>query len=380
MNITFLLDKLISFPSVSGKSNKDIIDWVSTFLRECGAEVDIISGEEGKSCLFARIGGQGCNESAVLFSGHLDVVPADPTDWTSNPFVVREEDNKIYGRGSCDMKGFLACALLLFEELKGKQITKPIHLAMTYDEETNMEGAKLLADWLKARNYRTDLVWLGEPTMLEVVVAHKGVCDVVTKIKGVSTHSSSPQSGVNAVYLAADFVNWIQQTQEEISAAPIKDSLFNPPYTTLNVGKISGGTSSNVVPDESAVVWEYRLHPSDDEDIFWQKYNAYWQKTLSTYQGTFPSVSVSQKKHLQIPPFQTDPSFQGISRLCQLVGKTHPQVASYGTEAPFFQQIGLPTLICGPGNIAQAHKVDEYVEIDQLNKCLEFMRAFACGR
>lgn len=372
MDVQDILAKLISFPTVSDQDIRPLIRWSAEFLKELGGEVEIIDGEqEGKAALWCRLGP--AVDGGMVLAGHVDVVPVAGQPWTKPPFVMTEEGGNLYGRGSCDMKGFVAAAMAAASGADISKLVKPVYIALTYDEEVNMSGARRLVSWLKERNVRADWVWLGEPTELEVVTAHKGTGSVKTVVKGHAAHSSLPHKGVSANEALIKIGSWLMQKAEKFASKPVIGSPFDPPFSSINIGIISGGKAANIISDHAEITWQYRLHPGDDAEVLMKEYRSVIDEQVRPMLDVFPNTSVKTEAEIGIPPFQSVISSEAEMFLISITGSGVGLSVSYATEAGYFQEIAQTVLICGPGSITKAHQPDEYVPTSDLKQCVDLI-------
>ncbi len=368
------LSDLIAFKTVSGESNIDLIDYCEKKLSKLGATfIRTYDQEKKRVNLFSTLNGNSNgNKKGIIFSGHTDVVPASSKNWSSDPFVAVEKDNKVYGRGACDMKGFIACALAFAPIFAAQKLKRPIHFSFTFDEETACQGAPLLIKELNKQNLDCDVCIVGEPTNMKAIDAHKGCYEYTTHFVGLAGHGSSPSKGVSAVEYAILFINRLMQLREELKKRTPKNSIFSPPYTTLQIGRINGGIARNVIADKCQVDWE--LRPVTVED---GKYvNAEMDKfvkndLLPKMKKVFPGSSITKEIIGEVISFKKEEKSNACDLVCNLTGDNSRDVVSFGTEAGLFQEIGISTVVCGPGSIEQAHKPNEYVAFDQLKLCLK---------
>lgn len=368
MNSSEILAKLVSFPTVSDTENRSLINWVVSYLQACGASVDLIDGEEdGKVALWARLGP--ATEGGIVFAGHTDVVPVEDQPWTKPPFAMTEQGGKLYGRGTCDMKGYIACVLAMLARLDVTKLVKPVYLALTYNEEVNMAGAIQLVGWLKERGIKADWVWLGEPTELEVVTTHKGTGKVVTTLYGVSAHSSLPHRGLSAIEMAVKVSDWLMRKSDYFATRPLIGSPFDPPYSTINIGQINGGNAPNVIADKCSLGWQYRLHPGGNLEAFFDDYELMLENEIRPMMKDFPQARIVTDIVSRIPPFMAPEGGIGERFLCSVTGSGVAKAVSYATEAGFYQPIADSVVICGPGSIARAHQTDEYIAVRDLERC-----------
>jgi len=372
-----LLARLVAFPTVSDRSNLELIGFVADYLRTLGVEPRIAPNANGdKAALFATFGPE--VDGGIVLSGHTDVVPVEGQPWTSDPFALREADGRLYGRGACDMKGFDACALAMAPEFLKAKLSKPIHLVLSYDEETTCLGS---LDFI--RRFGVDLprpacVIVGEPTLGGVADTHKGVATFRTLVRGVEAHSAQPSLGANAISAAAEIVAEIDRLAREEEARPGPDPRFNPPYATWHVGSIHGGTARNILARECVVGWEFRGLP-----------HMAASDALARLQRFIDGVALPRlRRHTEAPTIETtmDVDVPGLaaepgslaSTLALRLARANATVAvSFATESGHFQRAGLPTVVCGPGSIEQAHKPDEFVAVAELARALNFLADLA---
>lgn len=355
------LARLVSFPSVAGTSNAEIADWLTAFLVENGARVTSLPGPEGdRRNLFASLGpseGQG-----IVLSGHMDVVPATEAEWVSDPFTLRGDGQHLYGRGACDMKGFLACALALVADLRGVRLARPLHLALTYDEEIGCRGAPHLMAALPGLCEAPIGCIVGEPTELHPVRAHKGKAAMRIEVHGRSGHAARPDLALNAIHGMARILSSSVAAALEL-AKDVGDPGFEPPYSTLQVGVVQGGRAVNVVPDLCSADLEIRAVPGiDPEALFAPIANTADQLVENGYRVARTLLS-------KYPAFDLPESSPLIGMLEEASGLASRHAVSFGTEAGLFLQAGWETIVCGPGDMARAHRPNEYITVDELAQC-----------
>tara|TARA_B100000427_G_scaffold1920_1_gene1911 strand:- start:192 stop:1385 length:1194 start_codon:yes stop_codon:yes gene_type:complete len=371
-----ILSDLIKFQTVSGTSNVKLIEYCEKKLAQFGATSFKTFDEAKKRVnLFSTISGKKkLNGGGIILSGHTDVVPASAKEWASDPFVATQKDNKIYGRGSCDMKGFIACSLALAPYFASQNLKKPIHFSFTYDEETACQGAPIMIKELKKRNINCSICIVGEPTSMKAIQAHKGCYEYSTHFTGLAGHGSAPDKGVNAVEYATRFINKLMELREELKKREPKNSIFNPPYTTLQIGRIKGGLARNVIADQCVVDWELRPVVPEDGEFVNKKIDTYINDVLlPEMKKVYSKADIKKEIIGEIIGFNKEEKSEAINLVCNLTGDNSRDVVSFGTEAGLFQEIGISTVVCGPGSIEQAHKIDEYVSFDQLKKCLSLL-------
>ena len=371
-----ILSELIKFQTVSGTSNVKLIEYCEKKLNKLGAtSFKTFDEARQRVNLFSTISGQQkLNGGGIILSGHTDVVPASAKEWSSDPFLAKEKDNKIYGRGSCDMKGFIACSLALAPYFASQNLKKPIHFSFTYDEETACQGAPIMIKEIKKRNINCSICIVGEPTNMKAIQAHKGCYEYSTHFNGLAGHGSAPDKGVNAVEYATRFINKLMELRMELKKREPKNSVFTPPYTTLQIGRIKGGLARNVIADQCVVDWELRPVVPEDGEFVNKRMDAYVKDVLlPEMKKVYPKADIKKEIIGEIIGFNKEENSDAINLVCNLTGDNSRDVVSFGTEAGLFQEIGISTVVCGPGSIEQAHKIDEYVSFDQLKRCLKML-------
>jgi acetylornithine deacetylase len=369
-----LLAKLVAFDTTSSNPNRACIDFIRDYLDGFGVKSSIIAdGSGGKACLWATIGPS--EVPGIMLAGHSDVVPVAGQIWTSDPFKLTERDGKLYGRGSCDMKAFIACILAMVPEFTKLKCARPIHLALTHDEETSMAGAARLADYLRGQAVKPEWVWLGEPTELRMIDSHKGVAALTTVITGVPGHSGKPAMGLNAIELGNDFMNILMDVAKAKRQAAYNPSRFDPPYTTINLGIVKGGTAENIIAEHCDITWQVRTHPGDDLKAIVDDVNTKAEtKFAADFKAFAPKAGMKTCTCLDVPPLMPTARNAGQALLGRLSGKTETEAVSFATEGGFYQKLGSHVIVCGPGSIDQAHKADEFVAKTQLSDCVDLLR------
>jgi len=371
-----ILADLIKFQTVSGTSNLKLIEYCEKKLNESGATSFKTFHKSGlQANLFSTINGkEKLNSEGIILSGHTDVVPASSNEWSSDPYITQEKDNKVYGRGSCDMKGFIACTLVMAPLFAKQKLKKPIHFSYTYDEETSCLGAPVLLKELKKRNVNYSVCIIGEPTDMKAIHAHKGYNEYKTYFTGLAGHASDPVHGVNAIEYAIRYANKLMELREELKKRKSKDSVFTPPYSTLQIGKISGGLSTNVIADQCIVDWEVRPITPEDGKFISQNIESYAKETLlPEMRKVYPKANIKKETVGETIGFNKVEKSDAADLVCNLTGDNSRGAISFGTEAGLFQELGISTVVCGPGSIKQAHTIDEYVTFDQLKLCLKML-------
>lgn len=362
-----ILDRLIAFPTVSRDPNIALIDYARDLLAEAGVSSEIIPDESGgKANLYACIGP--ADRPGVMLSGHTDVVPVDGQAWTKDPFRLTEENGRLYGRGTADMKGFVACALAAAERAATRELKTPLLLALSYDEEVGCLGVRSLISMLEQAPVRPGFVIVGEPTALEVATGHKGKRGLRATFTGREGHSALAPLACNALHLAADFITVLREEQAKIEAEGPRDGDYDIPYTTLHAGRISGGVALNIVPNHAEVDYEIRNLAQDDADEILARIEAR-AHDLAKATGA-PEASVSIENFMGYPGLDTPPDAEIVSFVKSLTGANGTIKVAYGTEGGLFtERLGSPAIVCGPGSMAQGHKPDEFVSVKDMEKC-----------
>ena len=362
-----MIERLIHFETVSRNSNLDLIHYVQDYLSTYGVSSTLVPNPDGnKANLYATIGPQ--KEGGVILSGHTDVVPVDGQPWSTDPFTVTRKNNRLYGRGTCDMKSFIAIALAMVPEFQQKGLKRPIHLALSYDEEIGCLGAPSLIAEMVSRLPPVEAVIVGEPTSMRPVVAHKGIAALKTSVIGHEAHSSQVQRGVSAVMVAAKLVSFIQEMMDENRRNAEAGCPFVPPYTTLHVGTIKGGTAINIISRECEFVWDIRCLPGDDWQHYLHRFNQYAESLLGDMRQISEHSTIHTEVFASAPPLQ-DQGGSAQTLLTELLGSQEDSVVPLAAEAGQFQEAGYPVVLCGPGSIDQAHQPDEYIDISQVTAC-----------
>jgi len=368
-----ILADLIAFPTVSADSNLELIAYCAAKLDALGAKTDMTLDPTGrKANLFATLGPD--IDGGVVLSGHTDVVPVEGQDWATDPFAAVERDGLIHGRGSCDMKGFIACALALAPRMAEADLKRPVHFAFTYDEEVGCMGAQVMLKALADAGRRPGICIIGEPTEMRIIEGHKGMCEYTTRFTGLAGHGSAPDLGVSAVEYAVRYVGRLLELREALKARTPPGSRFEPPHTTLQIGRVAGGIAHNVIADGCEVDWEMRPVVDADADFVKREVAAYVEGTLlPAMRAVYPAASIETEVIGEVVGFEPMPESEACALVAELTGGNQRDVVSFGTEAGLYQKQGVSTVICGPGSIAQAHKADEFVAVDQLGQCLDMI-------
>lgn len=370
-----LVHKLVSFPTVSRDSNLPLIDFVAEYLDEFGIKSERFESDDGKkSNLFATLGGP-LDVPGIVLSGHTDVVPVDGQDWVTDPFDVTEKNGKLFGRGTADMKSFIAICLSLAREIRDAPLAEPIHVAFSYDEEVGCRGVRKMLDALKDRHPLPRACIIGEPTSMKVVNAHKGICAFRTEIVGREAHSSNTEFGESAVLAAVRLIGHLSELGEEFKQRGDPTGRFDPPYTSFNIGTLNGGSALNIIPNHCAFDWEYRPLPDGDADEMIDRFTKFSDVVLADMRRNFPQASIQTETLAKAPPLVPQEGCPAEELVLRLTGQNETITAAYATEGGLFQEAGIPAVICGPGSIDQAHRPDEFIEISQIDDCVTFVRA-----
>ena len=374
-NSVQILTDLIAFKTISGQDNSSLIDYCDDILKKLGATSFRTYDDEKKRVnLFATLKAKISNKKKpIILSGHTDVVPVSK-GWSSDPFTATIKGDKLYGRGSCDMKGFIACALAYAPIYSKSNLDRDIHFSFTFDEETACQGAPILIEELKKRDIKDGICIIGEPTNMKIIDAHKGCYEYTTYFKGLAGHSSAPHKGVSAVEYASKYVNKLIELREKLKNRAPKDSIFDPPHSTLSIGGVFGGIAHNVIADKCHVNWETRPVVKEDGVFLNQEIDKYANEVLlPEMKKIFPNASIEKDIIGEIVGFDREDKSDACELISSLTGDNSRQVVSFGTEAGLFQEIGISTVVCGPGSIDQAHKIDEFIVLDELKKCLNLL-------
>jgi acetylornithine deacetylase len=374
-NSVKILTDLIGFKTISGEDNSSLIDYCDDILKKLGATSFRTYDDEKKRVnLFATLKAKSPQtKKPIILSGHTDVVPVSK-GWSSDPFTATIRGDKLYGRGSCDMKGFIACALAYAPTFSESNLDRDIHFSFTFDEETACQGAPILIEELKKRDIKDGICIIGEPTNMKIIDAHKGCYEYTTYFKGLAGHSSAPHKGVSAVEYASRYVNKLIELREKLKDRAPKDSIFDPPHSTLSIGGVFGGIAHNVIADKCHVNWETRPVVKEDGVFLNQEIDKYANEVLlPEMKKVFPNASIEKDIIGEIVGFDREDKSDACELISSLTGDNSRQVVSFGTEAGLFQEIGISTVVCGPGSIDQAHKIDEFIVLDELKKCLNLL-------
>jgi acetylornithine deacetylase len=349
-----------------------LVRFVEDYLLQHGVVSEIVpTGDGRKASLYATIGPAGV--AGVALSGHTDVVPVEGQRWTSDPFIVAERDGKLYGRGTADMKGFLACVLAAVPDYLARQLVVPIHIAFSYDEEVGCLGVRPMIAEFGHRLIKPRMVLVGEPTSMSVVDSHKGPVRWHVDIKGRAAHSSMAPLGVNAIAVAGKLLRELADIEHELKLRP-QDARFDPPYATLQVTRIEGGTATNIVPNSCCMDFDVRAIPGVDIGVIDRRIRAFAANVcLPEMRRIAPEAAIDIAIANQVPPFAAGAASEAVALALNLAGQNETHAVSYATEAGLFQVAGSPAVVIGPGDIAQAHTADEWIARDQIEKCSAFL-------
>jgi len=376
------LTRLIGFDTVSRHSNLALIKDVQGYCEQLGLSVDLTFNEaQNKANLFVTVpAGKNRDilDGGLVLSGHTDVVPVDGQDWSSDPFKAEIRGDKLYGRGSCDMKGFIACSLMVLPKAvklsKAGKLSRPLHLALSFDEEVGCLGAPLILADIEARGITPDYCIVGEPTLMTMVVAHKGIAVYRCRVHGKSAHSSLTHKGVNAISYASRLVGYVDALAEEISQRDDNDAMFDVPFSTLSVGTIQGGTATNIVPNLCEFTFDYRNLPHMTQEDIVAPIKTKIAELNAQMQARSPETGIELIQEEGVPAMSDDKNDELQELIAALTGDDERHKVAYATEGGQFTNAGIPTIICGPGSIEQAHKADEFVALSEIERCDGFLQ------
>lgn len=368
-----LLRELVACPTVSADSNLDMMALLANRLEDAGARVQILSDDTGtKANMFATLGPE--QEGGLVLSGHSDVVPVTDQPWTHDPFDMVERDGALYGRGTCDMKGFIACAVTMAERYARRDLSRPIHFAFTYDEEVGCLGGQTLVKALREQGVRPDMAIVGEPTSMRIIEGHKGCCEYTAHFRGLEGHGSAPDRGVNAAEYATRYVSKLLDLREELKTRVPAGSRFDPPWTTINVGRIHGGSAHNVIASLAEVDWEMRPVQWGDADFVKGEMAAFVDQVLRpAMQAVDPNADIWTDAIGEVAGLEPMAENEARDLVARLTGANGADLVAFGTEAGLFQSLGTHVVVCGPGSIEQAHMADEFITLEQMDACLKML-------
>ena len=370
-----ILTDLISFQTVSGTDNSELINYCEKILNNLNIDTfKVFDGEQKRVNLFGTLKAKKTNgKKPIILSGHTDVVPVSK-GWSSDPFKASIKNEKLYGRGSCDMKGFIACTLAFAPIFVEYELDRDIHFCYTFDEETACIGAPLLIKELKKRDIKNGICVIGEPTNMKTIDGHKGMNEYTVPFGGLAGHSSKPHEGVNAIEYASRYINKLLEIRKKLIERAPKDCIFDPPHSTLSIGGIAGGIAHNVIADKCKVEWETRPVNKSDGDFVTKEIEKFVsEELLPDMKKVFPESYIKKEIIGEVIGFEKLDESEACEFVSSITGDNSREVVSFGTEAGLFQEIGISTVVCGPGSIEQAHKIDEFIELNELKKCLNFL-------
>lgn len=377
MTTPALLERLVAFDTTSRNSNLPLVGFVRDYLDRHGVAYRVSTDPSGqKANLHAIIGPQAAG--GVALSGHVDTVPVDGQAWTGDPFALRRRDGRLTARGACDMKGFVAACLAAVPDLQARPLARPLHLFISYDEEVGCQGAQRLIEDLEASGLKPAMCVVGEPSGMQPILAHKGKFDVTVSVRGLTGHSSDPARGVNAVQASGEAIAWVAAEARRLAAEGPFEAGFEPPHTTIHVGTVQGGTILNIIPERAGFTMEWRSIPGDPPLPQLERMQAWIAGTIEpAMKAVRPDCGFSYAIGLAMPGMALPPDHPLATMVKQVTGSNSTGKVSYGTEGGFFQEAGIPTIICGPGHIAQAHQPDEWIAETELQACDRFIRRLA---
>ena len=370
MNVEQILAKLVSFPVLGGESNLEIIHWIKGYIESFGINVTLQPNTEGdKASLHCRIGPE--VDGGLILSAHTDVVPVEGQEWDTDPFeLVDKNDGNLYGRGACDMKGFIATCLTVLPEIVSANLTKPVYLALSYDEEIGCLAGPLLVNHIKSTYTETPkYALIGEPSLLQPIVGQKGIYILETYVNGSAGHSSRVKQEVSAIHEAARLILWLENKMNALIEENKIDKRFDPPHTSLHVGQIKGGIAPNVIADKAFFFWDIRTIPKDCMETIYNEFEAHCRERELQLRAIFPDFKIRTiENHPPVPHLDTDKDEDIVGLIKKVSGNKTLKAVSYASEAGQFANGGFQSVICGPGSIVQAHRGNEYISKDQLYK------------
>ena len=376
-NTITILERLVSFDSISGRPTHGIVGYIQDYLSGHGIESTLSYDEAGERAnMFATIGPQ--IDGGVVLNGHTDVVPVEGQNWSNDPFTLTRNGTKLHGRGAVDMKGFLACVLGSVPAFKAANLSKPIHIAFSYDEETGGYGMPVLLEHMAGKAFRPAVVIVGEPTEMKIITGHKGGYEMRTEITGFEVHSCDPFKGTNAISAAMKLISKIEEIGARFAANPYPGSPYDPPFTTLNIGIIEGGAARNATAGWCNFDWEFRPMPGEDGNKVVEELKAYAAaELLPAMKAISPKAAINIITESPVPPLDDSNAAEAAAFVTEVTGLNSQGVVSFGTDAGYFSDAGFSTVVFGPGSISRAHQPDEYVETGELAQGLDFMTKIA---
>ncbi len=374
MNVEDILAKLVSFPVLGGESNLEIIHWIKNYVEDFGLITTLVPNNEGtKASLHCRIGPS--VDGGLILSGHTDVVPVKGQIWDTDPFTLVKKDDKLFARGSADMKGYIACCLAVLPTLIKAELKKPIYFAFSYDEEIGCLAApELISHIKKTYPEKAKYAIIGEPSSLEPVIGKKGVCYVQTEVNGSAGHSSGIHKEISAIHESTRLIMWLENKMQKLSKAK-QDPRFEPPHSTLHVGQINGGVATNIVADYTCFEWDVRVIPTDDIQTIFDEFFEFCKEREVKVRKLFPNFKITNTLlHPPVPALNTKET-DDIVALTQRISRCNTwRTVAYAAEAGQFHEAGYQSIICGPGSIEQAHRANEFTTQNQLDKCVNMLK------
>lgn len=376
-NTIGILERLVSFDSISGKPTHGIVGYIQDYLSGHGVQSTLSYDDAGERAnVFATIGPE--IDGGVVLNGHTDVVPVEGQNWSNDPFTLTRNGSKLHGRGSVDMKGFLACVLGAVPDFKAAKLTKPVHIAFSYDEETGGYGMPVLLEYMAGKAFRPAVVIVGEPTEMNIITGHKGGYEMRTEVTGFEVHSCDPFRGVSAISAAMKLISKIEEIGARFAANPYPGSPYDPPFTTLNVGIIEGGAARNATAGWCNFDWEFRPMPGEDGDKVVEELKDYAAaELLPAMKAVSPNADINIITESPVPPLDDSNAAEAAAFVTEVTGLNSQGVVSFGTDAGYFSGAGFSTVVFGSGSISRAHQPDEYVETGELAQGLDFMGKIA---
>ncbi|MEZ4796336.1 MAG: acetylornithine deacetylase [Flavobacteriaceae bacterium] len=375
MTVEEILAKLVSFPVLGGESNLSIIHWIKDYVESYGITTTLVPNEEGnKASLHCRIGP--AVDGGVILSGHTDVVPVEGQEWATNPFELSDKgDGKLYGRGSCDMKGFIACCLAALPDMVKAELKKPIYFAFSYDEEIGCLAGPELAKAIKNDYTETPkYAIIGEPSLMEPIVGQKGIYILETYVNGSAGHSSRIKQEVSAIHESMRLILWLETRMNQLISDKRLDERFQPPHSSIHIGLVNGGIAPNVIADKAHFYWDLRTIPMDDTETIVAEFEAFCRQREKELQNIFPDFKISTiENHPPVPPLDTKADDDVVNLVKRISGNSNLNTVAYAAEAGQFANEGFQTAICGPGSIAQAHRANEFIAKSELVKGMQMM-------
>ncbi len=378
MTAAEILAHLVSFPGLGGESNLPVLHWIEQYLAQHGVDYTLVPNTSGdKACLHCRIGP--AVDGGIILSGHMDVVPTVGQPWDTDPFELVKKDGKLFARGSCDMKGFLACCLASVPVLQATELKKPVYFAFSYDEEIGCRAGDVIAGAIRDHYAERPLgAIIGEPTMLRPMVGQKGIMVYTTVVQGSQGHSSRIKEEVDAVHEAARLIVWLEDKMDALIAAGRTDDRFTPNHTSIHVGKIEGGSAFNIIANACRFDWDYRTIPMDDADRLFADFQAYCRQRETEGRKRYADYRITHLPlHPPVPPLDTAEDAAIVDLIKRISGHSTTGTVAYAAEAGQFSRAGFPSVICGPGDIAQAHRANEFVAVEQLEGCVRMIERLA---